>query len=265
MQTLRLSPGEKQFNCDLLLRGIRLDGRKFDQKRSYKIEVDPLPLSPASCRVIWGYGYGYTTEVIVSVSTEIAINEHAKYDLSVKSLPGSFGPNINPNEINQVIKSTLEHFIDNSEALAPEQFILYNSPYSWKLFIDVLIIKASGAFYEAAMIGIHKSLEELTFPELIVTPGDNPNELHFDIDESKTAKHIIEVSKIPHVYSFAAYNDTLIFDPLPAEITSVQSLLIVGLSTNGEMLGLTHFGEAGLKESILTELPNVIKSIKSQQ
>ena len=261
MQTLRLSPGEKQFNCEMLNRHMRMDGREYLQQRDFEIEMDPLPLSPASCRVIWGNGYGNTTEVVVSVSTEVATNEHAKYDLTVKALPGSFGPSVESTEICQVIKSTLEHFIDNSEALEPEQFILFSSPYSWKLFIDVLVIKASGAFYEAAMLGIQKSLEELTFPELIVTPGDNPNELHFDIDESKTPKRIIQHEKIPQVYSFAAFNDSLLIDPTPSEITSVQSLLVVGISKDGAMLGLTHFGEAGLRESILSTLPNVIKEV----
>ena len=264
MQTLRLSPGEKQFYCDLLAGNMRLDGRNFLQQRNFKIELNPLPLSPSSCRVIWGNGYGNTTEIIASVAIEISTNEHAKYDLNVKALPGSFGPNSDSVEICQVIKSTLEHFLDNSEALEPQQFVLFNSPYSWKLFVDVLLIKASCAFYEAAMLGIEKSLENLTFPELIVTPGDNPNELHFDIDETKPTRSIIDIEKIPKVISFAAFNDSLLLDPLPSEITSVQSLLVVGISKDGAMLGLTHFGEAGLRESILGTLPDVIKEVVSK-
>lgn len=261
MQTLRLSPGEKQFNCELLSHNKRLDGREFLQQRNFNCEINPLPLSPSSCRVTWGHGYGNTTEVIVSVSTEVAINEHAGFNLSVKALPGSFGPDVEASDVCQVIKNTLEHFIVNSTALEPKQFIIFSSPYSWKLFIDVLVVKASGAFYESAMLGIRESLKNLTFPELIVTPGDNANELHFDIDESKKAKHIIDSEKIPLVYSFAAYKDTLLIDPTPTEITSVQSLLVIGVTNGGDMIGLNHFGEAGLREPTLGQLTEIVKTL----
>ena len=127
MQTLRLSPGERQFNCDLLSRNMRLDGREFLQQRKSIFETNPLPLSPSSCRVTWGHGYGNTTEVIVSVTTEIALNENAGFVLSVKALPGSFGADIEAEDVCQVIRNTLEHFINNSTALEPKQFILFNA------------------------------------------------------------------------------------------------------------------------------------------
>lgn len=261
MQTLRLSPGEKTFQCEMLARNMRMDGRDFLQERSHLIEQNPLPLSPSSCKIIRGHGYSNTTEVIVSVNTEIALNEHAEFDLSVKSLPGAFGPNLEDSEICQVINSTIKHFLINSEVLEPNQFILFNSPYSWKIYIDVLILKAAGGVYESAMLGIEKCLENITFPALIVTPGESVNELHFDIDESKKAEHIIKEEKIPKLYTFSAYQDKLIIDPTPSEVTSVQSLIVIGAAKDGSMLGLNHFGEAGLRESLLGQLTEVIKTL----
>ncbi|EAY01245.1 hypothetical protein TVAG_027130 [Trichomonas vaginalis G3] len=263
MQTLTLSPGERTFQCEMLARNMRMDGREFLQSRTHEIELNPLPLSPSSCKVIKGHGYSNTTEVIVSINTEVALNEHAEFDLSVKSLPGAFGPNLEDAEICQVIKTTIKHFLVNSEVLEPNQFILFNSPYSWKIYIDVLILKAAGGVYEASMLGIESCLQNITFPALIVTPGESANELHFDIDESKKAEHLIKVEKIPKLYTFAAYQDKLIIDPTPAEVTSVQSLIVIGASKDGSMLGMNHFGESGLRESLLGQITEVVKSLSA--
>lgn len=254
MQTLVLSKDEIQFQRDLLEQGLRLDGREALDPRLYTIEMNPLPLSPASCRVLWGNGYGYTTELLVSVSTEVMTIENSSSVLSVKALAGSFGPAVDQDEICQVIKSTLRHFLENSGVLEQSQFIIINSPYSWKLFIDVLVIKASGAVYDASMVGIYHVLNALTFPQLIVTPGETIAELHFDVDETKEPQKIIDAQQVPVVMSFAACPNSFFIDPTPTEITVLQSLLVVGMSRSGKLLGLNHFGECGMKQWILQEV-----------
>ncbi|KAK8860778.1 Exosome complex component rrp42 [Tritrichomonas musculus] len=252
MQSLLLSKGEKDFIQGLLNQNIRVDGRNSDEMRDFSIEMNPLPLSPSSCRVIWGHGYGDTTEILVSVSTEVMKTEESQSQLSVKSLANSFGENADGTEICQVVYSTLYHFLQNSGVLDPSHFEIVNSPYSWKLFIDVLIIKAAGAVYEAAMIGIRESLRELKFPQLIITPGETISELHFDIDESKPPLPLIDESKLPFAFSFAPVGDSLLRDPTPLEVAVVQSLLVIGVGNDNTILGLNHFGECGMKSSILS-------------
>ncbi|KAH0791787.1 exosome complex component RRP42 [Histomonas meleagridis] len=265
MQTVVISKDEKAFHQSLLAHDIRLDGRAPLVSRQFKVEINPLPLSPSSCRVTWGYGYGDTTEVMVSVSTEIMKEEQSLPQISVKALSGSFGIDFDPTEICQVVNSTLEQFLKNSGALDPSQFVIVNSPYSWKIFIDVLIYKAAGAVYEAAMIGIRESLSRLTFPQLIVTPGETISELHFDIDENKEELKLIDPEKLPYVLSFAVAPNSLFLDPTPIEISVVQSLLVIGVSKAGSILGLNHFGERGLKTNAIEEITNNLQMLLSQQ
>lgn len=254
MQTIVLSKGEKEFQQDMLNRGVRLDGRENMESRRYAIEMETLSLSPASCRVTWGHGYGNTTEVIVSVSTEVAKTKLSEPLISVKALKGSFGPSIDASEICQVIQSTIVHFLNNSGCLEPTQFEIANTPFSWKLFVDILIIRAAGAVYESAMIGIRETLGVLRFPQLKITPGETLAELHFDIDDSKESIEIIDKEKVPFAVSFAAGDGFLLLDPTPSEITVVQSLVVVGVSTTGSILGLNHFGERGMKSSAIAEI-----------
>jgi exosome complex RNA-binding protein Rrp42 (RNase PH superfamily) len=172
----------------------------------------------------------------------------------VKSLANAFGASLNSVELCQVIQATLAQFLQNSGALEPSQFVVFNSPFAWKLFVDVLVIRAAGAVYEAAMVGVRESLAGLTFPALILTPGETLGELHFDIDESKEAVSLIAKDAVPFVVSFAAAENSLLLDPMPIEITVVQSLLVVGISTAGMILGINHFGEVGVKSWALGEV-----------
>jgi exosome complex RNA-binding protein Rrp42 (RNase PH superfamily) len=264
MQTVILSKGEKLFQEALIAKGIRIDGRESLESRRFTTEPNPLPLSPASCRVIWGHGYGSTTEVLVSVTTEVVKTEFGDPQLSVKSLFAAFGSAVDSVEVCEVIQSTLLQFLQNSGALAPEQFVVVNSPFSWKLYIDVLVIRAAGGVYEASMIGIRESLAELTFPQLVVTPGETLAELHFDIDETKEYLRLIEKERIPFVVSFAAAANALLLDPTPLEIAVVQSLLVIGISAKGLVLGLNHFGECGVRSGILAEITEEAQKVLAQ-
>ena len=265
MQTLVISNDEKRFQQNLLDLSLRLDGREPLDSRKFKIEINPLPLSPSSCRVIWGHGYGDTTEIMVSVSTEIMRNEQSLTQLSVKALSGSFGEDLErSDEICQVVKNTLDKFLENSGAIDREQLRISNSQYSWKVFIDVLIYKAAGAVYEASMLGIRESLKRLKFPELIITPGETLSELHFDIDENKEERNLIHSEKLPYVMSFAASPNGLFLDPTPLEISVIQSLLVIGFSRNGEILGLDHFGECGLRKWAIAEITEKSQTLLSE-
>ena len=110
MQSILLSKGEKDFIQGLFEQNLRVDGRDFDQMRPFSIEMNPLPLSPSSCRVTWGHGYGNTTEILVSVSTEVMKTEESEPLLSVKSLANSFGENADGSEICHIHGSSLLMF-----------------------------------------------------------------------------------------------------------------------------------------------------------
>jgi exosome complex RNA-binding protein Rrp42 (RNase PH superfamily) len=261
MQTIKLSQGEKLFQEDLLNQKIRLDGRHPLDARPFTIEMNPLRLAPASCRVLWGHGYSNTTEVLVAVNTEITKSELSQTQISVKALAGAFGPVADSEQICQVIKASLMHLLENSKALEPSQFSVSQSPFSWKIFIDVLIVRAAGGFYEASMIGIRESLRVLTFPQAIVTPGESLAELHFDIDETKEAIKIIDENRLPFILSFSASLNALLLDPTPLEVSVLQSLLVVGISRDGMILGMNHFGECGLRSWTLGEATEQAKQI----
>lgn len=257
MQTLLLSKGEKDYVHKLLDSNNRLDGRQADEIRPFKVQMNPLPLSPSSCLVTWGHGYGDTTEIMVALNLEVMKTENSTPQISVKSLAGSFGENVDGTEICQVVRSTLDHFLQNSHALDASTFIIKNSNYSWKIFIDVLIIKACGAVYEAAMIGIRETLKALTFPQLLITPGETNAELHFDIDDNKPSQKLIDEDKLPYAISFAPIGDSLLRDPTPLEVAVVGSFLVIGVSNN-TILGLNHFGERGMKSTVLGEIQDKI-------
>jgi len=261
MQTRVLSKGEKQFITKLISKKLRLDGRDFLTSRNHSIEMNPLPLSPSSCKVRWGNSYGETTEIIVSVTNEVSLNEKSGFSLSVKSLPGAFGPQIESGEICNVISTTLQQFLINSDALNQNKFVIYNSNYSWKLFIDVLVIQACSAVFDAAMVGIFHSLKNLSFPQLIVTPGDSAAELHFDIDDSKHPEYLLDTEKLPKLYSFSSGDKVIILDPSSLEVSALGSLLIVAASNTGSLLGLSHFGETGLSPSVISDITQIVNQM----
>jgi exosome complex RNA-binding protein Rrp42 (RNase PH superfamily) len=188
-------------------------------------------------------------------------SEASQPQISVKALSGAFGGVADPEQICQVLQSSLVHFLQNSGALEPEQFVVLNSPFSWKIFIDVLIIRAAGGFFEAAMVGLRESLATLTFPQAIVTPGESLAELHFDIDETKDAVKIIDETKLPFVVSFSASTNALLVDPSPTEVTVLESLLVIGLCSDGTILGMNHFGECGLKSWVIGEATERAKEV----
>ena len=263
MQTVTLSPGEQKFLLNLITEGNRLDGRDYMTSRSFTVQKNTLAMSPASCRVLWGTSYGETTEVIVSVSTEVAKTENSQPRISVKAMKGSFN-SAESDGICQMIQATLTHILENSGCLDPAKFVVVNSPYSWKLFIEVLVVKAAGAVYDSAMIGIRETLSDLTFPQLIITPGETLAELHFDIDETKESVKLIDIAEVPFAVSFAATNNHLVVDPTPVEVTVIQSLIVAGLSASGMILGLNYIGGCGIKSWVLGQITGKTKEILTQ-
>lgn len=254
MQSVHLCKGESNFQFKLISQGLRLDGREVDECRQSSVELQILPLSPSSCKVFWGLGYNNRTEIIVSVSTEIYKTNEAQPSFTVKCLPNSFGDTVDSNQICNVIQTTLFGFLSNSGIIDPDQFVIKNSPYSWKLFIDVLIFKAAGGVYEASLLGIREAFRNLTFPDLIITPGETVGELLFDIDESKPPKKILKEENLPYAFSYATSGSIILSDPTPLEVSVLGSLIVIGVDKNGNLIGLDHFGKTDISNSTLDSI-----------
>lgn len=250
MQTVTLSKGERKFRKELLEGGVRLDGRSFVETRKFTIEQDILPLAATSSLVRWGYGVGATTELYVAVNTEVTHVEPREPSITVRSIDGAFDVSTNVTEVLEVVRESIQSFLTNCHALEPDLFII-NKPYGWKLFIDILIIRADGGLHEAAMTGIVDCLSRLEFPELLISAGETVAEPHFQIDPNRLPKQLIDPELLPIVLSYAALGSQLIADPSPAEVTCLSSLVVVGLTHKGELLGLQHFGKVGLESNII--------------
>ena len=259
MQTVVLSPGEKGFYLDMLSKGLRIDGRKISELREFRVTRDVLPLSQSSVRVTYGNGYNQTTEAIMSISTEVVTSKLSELELSVKSLDTAFGED--SQKICEVVRNTLLSFIKNSGALAPEKLQIPNVDYSWKVYIDVLFLKAAGGIYEVPMVGIRIALASLRFPQLTISPGDSIAELHFDIDESKPPRELVSADELPLALTFSPLGNELISDPLPSEVSVLSSLLVAGFTKDGKLIGLTHFGSRGMDANIITDVNSRVQAM----
>ncbi|CAG5046747.1 unnamed protein product [Parnassius apollo] len=190
----------KYFN-DYISRNVRPDGRKFNEHRNIKLNVNSIKASEASGVVKCG-----NTTVICGIKLELATPKAEEPDsgylvTNVELLPlcsSKFRPGP-PSDYAQVISNTVSDIVINSECVNLKDLCIVYDKLAWVLYCDIVCIDNDGGLVDACVMALISSLKTLTLPNVTYDPETE------DIKVDITERSPLKVNGLPVATSFAIF------------------------------------------------------------
>lgn len=219
----------------LALKGVRVDGRKFDQYRDVHIEYGISQKSAeGSARVKIG-----DTEVVAGVKLEIGTPFPDKPDegsimVNVELLPLS-SPNFEsgpPSEEAIEFSRVTDRGIRECHALNFKKLCVTEGEKVWLAFIDIYPINADGNLFDACMLAAMAALRDAKFPAL----EDGK------VNYSERTNKALPMERLPMSCTVWKVKDALLVDPLPEEEQSATARLTVVLTEDNKICAMQKGG-----------------------
>ncbi|XP_047988983.1 exosome complex component RRP43-like [Leguminivora glycinivorella] len=241
----------KHFN-DYISRDIRPDGRKFQEQRNLKLNVDSLKTADASAVVKCG-----NTTVVCGIKLELAIPKAEEPDVgyvitnvelpplcSSKYRPGP------PSDHAQITSNLVSDIFINSTCVDLKDLCIVPDKLAWVLYCDMVCLDNDGSLVDACIMTLIASLKTLSLPHVIY---DQETE-DFTVDTTVTKP--LKVHGMPVATSFAVYqsnqSNVILTDPSSYEedmCGGIGSNLIVCYN-NGTLCGVQKLGGRNLSKDI---------------
>lgn len=220
---------EKTYIQLLLQKGLREDGRKFDEYRKIEVEYGVSAKSAeGSARVKMG-----ETEVVAGVKMEVGEPFPDRPDegsiiVNVELLPlsspefESGPPDVESIELARVVDRGLRE----SKALDFKKLCIKEGEKVWLVFIDIYPINDAGNLFDAAALAAFAAIKNAKFPGY----DEETGKIKYD---EKTDKPLM-VEHIPMACTVLKIGDKLIVDPTrKEELEADARLTVVSKEDNG--------------------------------
>ncbi|KAM3968353.1 exosome complex component RRP43 [Aphomia sociella] len=233
----------KYFN-DYMSRNIRPDGRKFNEQRNIKLNVNSLQTADSSAVVKCG-----NTTIVCGIKLELATPKAEEpkqgYIVTNVELPALCSSKYKPgppSDHAQVTSYLVSDIILNSNAVDLKDLCIVPDKLAWVLYCDMVCLDNDGSLVDACIVALISSLKTLSLPYVTY---DNETE-EISVDENKRSP--LKIHGIPVATSFAVYkqsqSDMLLVDP-----TSYEEDMCGGIGANfivccnnGLLCGTQKFG-----------------------
>ncbi|KAG0677311.1 Exosome complex component RRP42 [Kluyveromyces marxianus] len=250
---MSLSIAEKSFLYDSLALNppLRPDGRALHQFRPVEVSTDFLPNSNGSSRVILSGG----SECIVSVKAKV-VDHTVESELLVVEVDIQGHRDDSPlvQSMSSLLSKLLKQTINSDKLMLTKR-------YSFKLFIDVLVLASKS--YPVSMISfaIFSALKNTWLPKLISNDDD------LEVEELPTF-HDYDMVKLeadaPLLFTFAIVGDNVLVDPTYEESLVSNNGLVVTWYQNEvrspiRSVGLNDDSTKGFKQAHLEKAFKVIR------
>ncbi len=226
---------------DMIMKGRRIDGRRFDEHREITFEQGVISSAEGSARVKIG-----KTEVIAGIKMDVGepfpdtpdegilvVNSEFVPFASPEFEPGP--PDENSIELSRVVDRTIRE----SKALDFKKLCIKQGEKVWAVFIDIDVIDYDGNLIDAASLAALLALLNTKMPRL---EDDKP------VHEEK-GKESLPISGKPLAVTVAKIGGEYLIDPNHAEEKAMDARLVIGTvdTKNGLMLcAMQKGGEKGL-------------------
>lgn len=159
---------EERYALELIEKGKRVDGRKFDEFRKIEIEENPIKTAEGSARVKMG-----ETEVVVGVKMNLAEPYADTPNEGMMSVSTEFTPLASPEfesgppgedaiELSRVV----DRGIRESKCIEVEKLCITPEEKVWGVFIDIHIINHQGNLLDAAALAACVALQNTRIPKI---------------------------------------------------------------------------------------------------
>lgn len=229
----------KLHMSEFFKKGMRFDGRKFDEYRKISVETNISKSAEGSARVKIG-----ETDLIVGVKFELGkpypdSPDEGTMMVGAELLPMSSPdfesgpPSIQAVELARVI----DRGIRESKVLDFNKMCVEVGEKAWVVMIDIVTVNVDGNLFDAAALGSLVALKNARIPKIVDGVVDYKELTKESLPLSKKDPVSVTVCKI---------GDTYIVDPTAEEEKVVDARLTVATIKEGEICAMQKGGTEAL-------------------
>ena len=228
---------------------IRLDGRKFTDYRTVKVEVNVTNTAEGSSRVMIG-----KTDVIVGVKVEVMkpypdTPDEGSIMVGAELLPLSspefeLGP---PGQKAIELARVVDRGIRESKCLDFKKLCIKEGEKAWMIVIDICTINDAGNLLDASSLAAIAALRNTTFPEY----KDDK------IDYKKKTNKKLDLKDIPLSATVIKIGDKFLVDPDSDEEKAIDTRLTVASLSDGTLCALQKGGDYPLTSEDIAKMVDI--------
>lgn len=244
----------KEYIQEIIGKGFRLDGRKFDEYRK-PVEIEygvSAKSAEGSARVKIG-----DTEVVAGVKLEVGkpfpdkpdegtIMVNVELTPLASSMFESGPPDIESIELARVVDRGLRE----SKAIDFKKLCVKEGEEVWLIFIDIYPINDNGNLFDACSLAALAALMDTKFP------GYEDGMVKYD---EKTKKQL-ELENLPLECTVWKIRNSYLIDPVIDEEYAADARLTVAIREDGKIAAMQKGGESSLTIENVEEMISIAES-----
>lgn len=228
---------QKDHFRNLMLKGMRVDGRKPDEFRKVDIEINPIYKAEGSARVKMG-----ETDVIAGVKVGVGTPFPDKLDEGILMVNAEFSPIASPDfepgpprEDAIELARVIDRGIRESKAIDGKKLCIEKGEKVWMVMVDIHIVNHDGNLIDAAGLAAIAALHNTKMPEY---DGERI------IYDKKVKKLPVNYKPIP--VSFNKIGDHLFVDASSEEEEVAETRLTITAKDDGNIVAMQKGGSEPL-------------------
>lgn len=254
---------KRDFILKLSSEGKRADGRKFDEFRDIKIDVNVVNKAEGSAKVTIG-----KTQVISGIKIDIGEPYSDSPDSGVMTTAAELIPMASPDfeagppdQKSIELARVVDRGIRESQIIDVDQLCIVPAEKVWLIFIDIHVLDYDGNLFDAASLASLAALMMAKVPIERLKPNlEKLQEKYPTIKqylEKYPENYPLPLSEPPISCTSAKFNGIVVMDPSLDEEQIAEARLTVATDNNGDVRAM----QKGLNGSFsVDEIKKVIKS-----
>jgi exosome complex component RRP42 len=233
-----MTPEMKADMIKTLDKGLRYDGRKFNEYRDIVVKSGAVNTAEGSAEVWFG-----DTHIIAGVKTELGTPYPDSPDEGSIMIGAEFTPMANPDfepgppSIESIeLARVVDRGIRESHAIDFKKLCITPGELAWIVIVDICIINDGGNLQDAAALAAITAFKDAKFP---TRDGRS-------IDYKHLTEESIPVSKDPVEVTVHKIGPHLIVDPTSEEEKATDARLTVAIMDDGNLCALQKGGDSPL-------------------
>jgi len=242
---------EEKYALELILKGKRIDGRKFDEFRKIEINKGVIKKAEGSAEVKIG-----DTEVIAGVKMNLGEPYADSPNEGILIVNSEFTPLASPDfesgppgEDAVELSRVVDRGIRESHAIDVEKLVITAGEKVWTNFIDIHMINHQGNLLDAAALAAVVAILNAKVPKL-----DGETILRGDYERD------FPVSHIPITITVGKVGDNFLVDPSLQEEKVLDSKLSIAIREDNTICALQKQGIKGLKFEDITQMVKIART-----
>lgn len=234
----------------LLIRGERIDNRKFDEYRKIKMYLNPIPKAEGSALVKLG-----NTIVMTGVKIEVGTPFSDRPEEGVLQVSAEFVPLASPtfepgppDEFAIEAARVIDRCLREPRAVRLEDLVIIPGKKVWIVFNDIYLLDHDGNIIDAGMLSSMLALNTAKIPSITGIEGEN-----IIVDKRKKDKPLALNLNVVTV-TIGIIDEYLIVDPSLEEELVLDAKITIGFDENGRITGIQKTGMSGITPSKLDDI-----------